>query len=76
MSPEMPAKDGRRILASQSAAARVCAAFEDSDLEETRMANEDDPNDASVPRAEIREFLAANRRELCSDPNLAAQRLD
>jgi hypothetical protein len=40
------------------------------------MANEDDPNDASVPHAEIREFLAANRRELCSDPSLAAQRLD
>lgn len=30
MSPEMPAKYGRRILASQSAAAQVCAAFEES----------------------------------------------
>jgi len=30
MSAEMPAKYGRRILASQSAAAQVCAAFEES----------------------------------------------
>jgi site-specific recombinase XerD len=78
MSPEMPAKYGRRILASQSAAAQVCAAFEASDAtpHEMQMINEDTPDKASVPHAAIREFLAVNRRELASDPALAAERLD
>jgi hypothetical protein len=78
MSPEMPAKYGRRILASQSAAAQVCAAFEASDAtpQEVQMTDENKPDEASVPHAAIREFLAVNRRELTSDPALAAERLD
>jgi hypothetical protein len=40
------------------------------------MINEDKPDDASVPHSAIREFLAVNRRELASDPALAAERLD
>jgi hypothetical protein len=78
MSPEMPAKYGRRILASQSAAAQVCAAFEEAatvTLEKPMIPGEEDAEPGPVNEL-VREFLQANKDELAADPILAGQQLD
>jgi integrase len=78
MSPEMPAKYGRRILASQSAAAQVCAAFEHAAADtlggQTMGKEKDDEPDTTD--ALIESFILASHDGLSEDPARALQRLD
>ncbi len=78
MSPEMPAKYGRRILASQSAAAQVCAAFENSaeDALGGQTLENDDHHERDSAEALIESFILMNHANLVEDPAQALQRLD
>ena len=78
MSPEMPAKYGRRILASQSAAAQVCAAFDDeaTDTLGGKTVDQKEEDETDTTEELIESFILSSHADLVEDPAEALQRLD
>ena len=78
MSPEMPAKYGRRILASQSAAAQVCAAFDDlaAGTLGGKTVDQKEEDETDTTEELIESFILSSHADLVEDPAEALQRLD